>query len=134
MTTPRIWAGTLAICLAVIFPCAASAHSTVKRTNPASGSVLAASPARIEIEFNEVARLTSVVAVAADESERKLSFTPSGSALAFAVEAPGLAAGRHEIRWKALSKDGHPIAGTIILVIKPSAAPAPSTASGGRGR
>ena len=121
MRTPRIRANVLAILLAVIAPLAASAHSTVKRTSPASGSVLSASPARIVIELNEEARLTSVVAVAADETERKLPFSPAGSALSFTVEAPGLAAGRNEVRWKALSKDGHPIAGTIILVIKPAA-------------
>lgn len=105
--------------LAALAPVAALAHSTLKRTDPASGAVLATSPPSVVLEFNEPARLTSVVAVAADQSERKLEFTPSGSATTFTVAEPSLEAGRNELRWKALSKDGHPVSGTVILVIKP---------------
>lgn len=97
------------------------AHSTVKRTDPVSGSVLSSSPAEILIEFNEAARMTSVVAATADQSERKLAFEPAGEATSFVAKEPRLGAGRNEVRWKALSKDGHPISGTIIVVIKPDA-------------
>lgn len=101
----------------------ATGHSTLKKTSPASGSVLAASPEKISIEFNEAARLTAVVAAGADGSERRLKFEPENSATLFTVLAPQLAPGRNEVRWTALSKDGHVIKGTIILVVKPPAAP-----------
>lgn len=126
MSPKFLRAAAAAVLLAALVPLAAFAHSTLKRTDPASGSVLAASPASILLEFGEPARLTSVVAVAADQSERKLEFTPSGSATAFTVAEPGLAPGRNELRWKALSKDGHPVSGTIILVIRKDAATAPA--------
>jgi hypothetical protein len=48
---------------------------------------------------------------------------PGGSATVFMVHNPNLATGRNEIKWTALSKDGHPISGSIIIVIKPGAAP-----------
>lgn len=116
-----------AIALAVILlPLTALAHSTLKRTDPASGAVLSASPPSVVLEFNEPARLTSVVVVAADQSERKLEFKPGDSATLFTVAAPELSPGRNELRWKALSKDGHPVSGTVILVLKPAAAPSGS--------
>ena len=38
------------------------------------------------------------------------------------VENPALAAGRNEIHWKALSKDGHVISGKLTYTIKPAIA------------
>ncbi len=114
----------LALGAAAMFAVApALAHSTVKNTVPVSGSVLPASPEEVVINFNEAARITSIVVVEAGKPGRKLDFMPSGSATSFMVHHPGLANGRNEIQWKALSKDGHPIEGSIIVVIKPGAAP-----------
>jgi methionine-rich copper-binding protein CopC len=101
----------------------ALAHSTVKNTVPVSGSVLPTSPAEVTINFNEAARVTSIVLIEAGKGERKLDFMPSGSATSFMVHDPKLGTGRNEIKWKALSKDGHPIEGSIIIVIKPGATP-----------
>ena len=109
----------------------ALAHSTVKSTAPASGSVLPASPEEVTITFNEAARLTSVVVVAAGQPERKLKTAPSGSSTTFKVTAPNLANGRNEIQWKALSKDGHPVSGSIIIVVKPGAAQSSPAAHAG---
>jgi copper resistance protein C len=90
----------------------ALAHSTVKSTIPASGSVVNRSPESVFINFNEPARMTSVVVAGTGGEERKLEFTPpSGSTTTFRIPAPKLGAGRNEIKWKALSKDGHPISG-----------------------
>lgn len=105
---------SLALCAAP-----ALAHSTVKSTVPASGAILLSSPPEVVINFNEPARLTSVVLLEAGMPERKLSFTPpAGSATTFTLPNPKLGSGRNEIRWKALSKDGHPISGSIIIVIR----------------
>ncbi len=101
----------------------ALAHSTVKNTVPASGSILPASPGEITINFNEAARITSIILIAPGQPERKLDVMPSGSSTSFMVHDPKLATGRNEIKWKALSKDGHPIEGSIIIVIKPGAVP-----------
>lgn len=105
---------TLALSAAPAF-----AHSTVKSTVPASGTVMLSSPPEVVINFNEPARLTSVVLAEAGMPERKLPFTPpSGSATTFTLPKPNLGSGRNEIKWKALSKDGHPISGSIIIVIR----------------
>jgi methionine-rich copper-binding protein CopC len=101
----------------------ALAHSTVKSTVPVSGSILPASPPEVVINFNQEARLTSVVVIEPGKPERKLEFMPSGAATSFMMHDPKLSTGRNEIKWKALSKDGHPIEGTIFVVIKPGAKP-----------
>jgi methionine-rich copper-binding protein CopC len=103
---------------------AALAHTTVASTSPKNGAVLAASPPVIEISFKAAANLTSVVVVAPGQPERKLEFTPKGSATSFKLPNPALVAGRNEIQWKALSKDGHVINGSLVLVIDAGANPA----------
>ncbi|MEZ5958578.1 MAG: copper resistance protein CopC [Hyphomonadaceae bacterium] len=97
----------------------AAAHTTLEQTSPASGSVLTESPAQLTLTFGEPTRLTSV-AVATASGERRLDFTPAGSATTFTVASPQLAAGRNEIRWRALSRDGHPVDGSIIIVVRPA--------------
>ncbi|MFC6632248.1 copper resistance CopC family protein [Microbulbifer taiwanensis] len=113
----------VALAVAIAFANPTFAHSTIKSTVPASGSVLPSSPTRVEITFNEPARLTRAVVVGADKVERRLEISPSGSATTFFLEQPALKRGRNEIRWKALSRDGHPIDGSIVLVIKADAIP-----------
>jgi methionine-rich copper-binding protein CopC len=110
-----------AMCAAIATP--AFAHSTVKSTTPASGSVLPTSPAEIVVTFNEPAQVTSMVVVETGKPERKLEFMPSGKATTFMVHDPKLSNGRNEVKWKALSKDGHAISGSIIMVVKPGAMP-----------
>lgn len=114
----RTWATLLMLLLAT----SAFAHSSVKSSVPANGSVLSASPSEIVINFSEPARLVSVIVTSQGAAERKLQFAPAAEAASFSVAAPKLASGRNEIKWHALSRDGHPISGTIILVVKPATA------------
>jgi copper resistance protein C len=111
-----------AACVAAVICVAAfaQAHTNVASTSPKSGAVLEQSPPTIEINFEHAVRMTSVVVLAAGRPERKLQFSPSDSASTFTVTDPSLAAGRNEIQWKGLSRDGHVISGSLILVIKPA--------------
>ncbi len=104
----------------------ALAHTSATSTTPATNSVLAASPPKIGITFKEAARLTSVVVHREGQPDRKLAFTPEGSATEFSIDDPALEAGKSEVRWTALSKDGHVVKGVIVLTIKqPTAAKTP---------
>jgi methionine-rich copper-binding protein CopC len=110
--------------LATLAPVAPSlAHTTVEKTSPVSGSILPASPPEVTLAFHEPASLTSLVVKRAGKPDRKLAFMPSGASKSFMAHDPALGDGRNEIAWKALSKDGHVIEGSIIIVIKPGAAP-----------
>jgi len=114
--------------IALVLPAhAVLAHTTVASTSPQNGAVLAASPPVIEISFRAPANLTSVVVVAPGQAERKLEFTPKGSATSFSIPHPALVAGRNEIQWKALSRDGHVINGSLVLTIDATAKPVAGT-------
>jgi len=114
----------LSAMLLVLTASVSFAH-TVATTTPKSGTTLAQSPPAIEIKFAHEASLTSVAVISAGSPERKLEFAPKGSAKLFTVSNANLVAGRSELRWKALSKDGHVISGSIILTIDPALAKTP---------
>jgi methionine-rich copper-binding protein CopC len=95
----------------------ANAHTALKSATPASGSVLTQSPPEISLTFIEPTRLVSVT-VSANGQERRLRFSPGGPSQVFRVMQPGLPAGRNEIRWRGLSRDGHIVEGVVILVIR----------------
>lgn len=108
--------------LQLLLASAVQAHTSLRISSPASGSVLTESPAEFSLTFLEAVRLTSLVLVTTS-SERKLQFAPSGSAVTFTVTRPDLAPGRNEVRWKALSDDGHVIEGSVIVVLRASPSP-----------
>jgi methionine-rich copper-binding protein CopC len=102
------------------FAAVVGAHTTVAKTRPAADTPLESSPPTIEIEFKHAMQMTSVVVLdGATKSERKLAFTPTTSAALITIKDPALQAGRNELRWKGLSKDGHVITGTLVFVVSP---------------
>ena len=90
------------------------AHSALSASNPKSGAVLSSSPPNIELKFKDEVRLTSVTV-----GDRKLTFSPANSSAVFTVAAPELPVGRSEVKWKALSKDGHVVQGTLVFTVQP---------------
>jgi len=103
----------------------AAAHTSIRSTVPANEAVLKESPAVIEISFDHIAQLTSVVVVTGGETPRKLEFEPLGNAFDFKLVQPRFAPGRNEVRWKGLSSDGHVIGGTLVYTVDPSAGATP---------
>jgi methionine-rich copper-binding protein CopC len=105
------------------FTMLASAHTAATGTKPKSGSVLEQSPPVIEMNFEHAVHMTSVVLLETGKAERKMAFTPIGGATSFTLPDPHLHPGRNEIRWKALSSDGHVVSGSLILFIRPASTP-----------
>jgi methionine-rich copper-binding protein CopC len=125
MNISRVGASLLLAVLMAVGPAfQAAAHSTVQSSTPPSGATLEQSPPLIEIKFHAAISLTSVVVVDASKVERKLEFSPHGSATVFQLANPQLATGHNEVRWKGLSKDGHVVNGTLVYEIKPKEAKA----------
>jgi methionine-rich copper-binding protein CopC len=103
---------------AMLVSTTAQPHAVLESSLPASGSVLDASPAEISLSFHEPT-LLNVLAVVSPSGERRLDFRPVGVATEFTAATPELAVGRNEVQWRALSKDGHVVSGSIIIVVKP---------------
>lgn len=107
-----------AIAFTLTLDMAAFGHTTVESATPKSGAVLQASPASIAIEFHSAAQLTSAAVVSAGKSERRLQFKAGDKVNSFELLEPKLEVGRNEIQWKALSKDGHVISGSLIYTLQ----------------
>jgi methionine-rich copper-binding protein CopC len=105
----------------------AHAHSELKRTQPAAGSVLDQSPAEIILQFNERVQVTTFRLL--DDQGRRLALKTDGSFDPGQEERAGtpvLAPGRYRIDWAAISADGHPISGQVPFTIRaPAGRPAP---------
>ena len=110
----KLLGALIAITLAV----AVQAHTSLKTSQPESGTILSSSPEYVTLEFVKPVRLTQLRVEAASAEERKLEFTPNEVSAEFTVTAPNLSPGRNAIHWTALSPDGHVIEGTIILVMR----------------
>jgi methionine-rich copper-binding protein CopC len=118
MTITRSCASAFLALLLSVPAFQAAAHSTVQSTSPPSGATLEQSPPSIEMRFHAAISLTAVVVVDASKAERKIEFTPHGSATVFQLTNPQLAPGHNEVKWKGLSKDGHVVTGTLVYEIK----------------
>lgn len=116
--TGRLLAGAMALAVAL----AAAAHTRIEQATPADGAVLKQSPPAIEIKFKHAVRMTSAIVVDAAKAERKLTFEPAASSQVVRIVGPNLAPGRNEVRWKALSDDGHVIGGSLTYTVEPAGA------------
>ena len=116
--SPAVKAALLAAC-ALIAPLAASAHTHLLRSTPAAGSVLAASPPRLRLDFSEPAVLTALtLEKSGDPARRQLAPRPGAPQASFAVDLPPLAAGRYLVRWRALSADNHVAFGSFGFTLR----------------
>jgi methionine-rich copper-binding protein CopC len=118
LLTGRFLPGVIAVVLAVALAFTAMAHTKIEQATPASGAVLDRSPPTIEIKFKHAVRMTSVIVIDAAKAERKLAFEPTTKTQAIAIASPNLGHGRNELRWKALSEDGHVISGSLIYIVQ----------------
>lgn len=110
------------VVLAVAFGGAAGAHADLARSDPADGSTLSAPPAAVRAWFTEAVD-TGTLAVE-DASGREVArggerLEKDGLSLAL----PPLAPGAYTVKWRLLSVDGHPVAGTFEFTVAAAAAP-----------
>lgn len=117
-------ASALAVIVAVsAFTAPGRFHVALKKSNPAANDTLAASPAALQLWFNEKVELAVVTVKLADA---KGVATPLGALkqevgadapISAALSKP-LAAGTYSISWSVAGKDGHPTQGKVPFVVK----------------
>ena len=96
----------------------AAAHSPLISSSPADGDVLAAAPQAIEMKFRGTARLVRLALTGAQSGEVALS----GEHLMVekhrhTIALPAIAADEYEVRWRALSADGHVVKGSFSFTV-----------------
>ncbi len=113
---------TFAILLVAGFPDVAQAHGLLERSDPAAGSILAASPPRIGLWFSEAldSRQSSIEIFTSDQQRVDAGDTAvdstDGTHLSVAVR--DLPDGVYTVAWRSAStEDGHVIRGTFTFQI-----------------
>ena len=105
----------LAISLQVL---PSAAHSPLISSSPADGDVLAAAPQAINMKFRSTARLVRLALTGAQSgdvtlSEKHLMVEKQRHTVAL----PAIAADEYEVRWRALSADGHLVKGSFSFTV-----------------
>lgn len=118
---PRLW---VVACLVAVFTvldaAPADAHAIVKRTEPAIDEVVATSPARVLMEFNEpveisfgAIRVFDAHGGRVDDGEPRY-VEERTDAVEVPLE-PELAQGTYTVAWRIVSADGHPIGEAFVF-------------------
>ena len=112
---------------------AARMHATLLRSEPAKGSRLTTSPARIYLVFSEEVEPSLGAIRLVGPGGRVVTLKPAGdprnvSALVAPV-ATTLEAGTWRVEWRIVSEDGHPIDGDFSFAVAGAAAESTSTAA-----
>jgi len=107
---------TLAV-LSIVSPVApaAHAHDQVLSTSPAADEHLEVAPTRVTMTFtDDILDVGAIVQVVdAQGTNRATGMLALDRASATQPLTPGLADGAYQVRWRVVSADGHPVAGTF---------------------
>ncbi len=120
MATQRSVMGGMAVALLAIslqvLP--AAAHSPLTSSSPADGDVLAAAPQAIKMKFRSTARLVRLALTGAQSGDVTLSEEHlMVEKHRHTVALPAIVADEYEVRWRALSADGHLVKGSFSFTV-----------------
>ena len=125
-TAPARPASLLALCGALLLaallalPAPAQAHDTLLSTDPEDGATLEISPEDIDLTFSaDILEVSPLVRITDEDGTELAEIVPTieGPVATATLEEP-LPAGTHEIQWRVVSSDGHPIEGTFSLTVE----------------
>jgi methionine-rich copper-binding protein CopC len=110
-------AGALAGLVLMAAVSAALAHAHLLEATPADGSVISAAPTKLALRFSEDARLTALSIEKSGAGSQKLAPLPQQPQSKIVVPLPALAPGHYLVSWRALSADGHVVAGQLHFTL-----------------
>ena len=123
-------AGLLLLAVGLAGP--AAAHATLVSSDPADGAVLSSAPSKATFTFDERVSLPDAGVQVFDADGGAVDVSATARDAAVTVDLPDrMRTGTYVVTWRAVSGDGHPIAGSLTFSIgEPSAEvaePKPST-------
>ena len=96
----------------------AAAHSPLIPSSQVDADVLAAAPQAIKMKFRSTARLVRLALTGAQSGEVTLSEEHlMVEKQRHTVALPAIAADEYEVRWRALSADGHLVKGSFSFTV-----------------
>ncbi len=114
---------TLALVLVcAAFSASAAAHAHLHASVPADHATVSAAPRQLSLAFNESVVLTALTIQKGDSAPTRLGPLADAGAAEFKFELPSLDDGSYVVKWRAISADGHIMAGKFTFTVR-SAAP-----------
>jgi methionine-rich copper-binding protein CopC len=107
----------LVITSALLLPKYALAHTHLLRSTPAENAILEKSPPAAVLVFAEPVTLTAIRVESAEGGKTAVKPLPGKPAAELSAALPTLAPGRYKMSWRALSDDGHVMAGEIHFTV-----------------
>ena len=102
----------------------AHAHAALESTIPAQGAIVAKTTNKVTMHFGEdilvIAGKNPNSIVVSDSRGKKVSFgstTISGAKITTALKVP-LSPGKHTVKYRVVSADGHVVAGSYSFTVK----------------
>jgi copper transport protein len=123
-------AALCALLLCVGFAAEASAHAALVSVEPASGSMLASAPKRVELRFSEAVTPGAIRLIDGTGSARDVRVETSGETIS-AVMPPDLPQGTAVVSYRVISQDGHPVTGSVTFSIGTRSATKPAANAAG---
>lgn len=122
--------------LGLLLPATASAHAELTATTPADGAVVVGHPTELSATFSEALSATSTLSLRNASGDRLAVGGPDpADARRLVIDPiPALEPGAYEVRWTALSDDGHVERGTWsfeVSAAEPTATATPAPATSG---
>jgi methionine-rich copper-binding protein CopC len=113
--------------LAVLAAAPAAKHVHLTRSEPSSDSTVTAAPSAIRLWFSGAVQLavTTVRLTGPDGAAVATAPPRAGEDAVVVIEVRGsLKPGRQRVRWRTMSRDGHPVAGEFAFRFAPAVPPA----------
>ena len=96
---------------------AAYAHSELVGSIPADKAAVATAPKQVMLQFSEAVQLTALTVQKEGQSKQSMGPLPADAAEHFMVAVPSSGDGRYTVMWRALSDDGHIVAGEFSYAV-----------------
>lgn len=118
----RVRHPAVALLAVLVMSVPAFAHAHLKSAAPAVGGKIAGSPKELDLHFTEGLNLSFTGVVLKGPSDAtiatgKATLKPGDDQTLVVPISGTLAAGRYEVSWHALSKDGHKTKGTYHFTV-----------------
>ncbi|PVE19617.1 hypothetical protein DDA93_02380 [Arthrobacter sp. Bz4] len=108
----------------------ASAHDELVSSNPQQGDELATAPESIDLAFSaDILDLGAAVLVVDSTSTDRTIGVPELAGNTLTQTVADLDDGAYQVRWRVVSGDGHPIAGSFDFIVGDPASAEPITAA-----
>jgi len=109
------------LCLLVLLNGTVLAHTGLKESVPAEGSVLSVSPEHLLLSFTEEVRLFRLDVLTILESEEEkidIGFVPESATEAeYSFQLPELSTGNYRIDWSVMGADSHAVQGSVSFSV-----------------